>query len=176
MPSNHKSFADLLLAIKQSKFTVLFQKYETLGVHKRIFISVFCHIPYMYNEIQCAVTRKKARIISHVNTCIYFAAAISSCDAKTFLIVHCRKVATLFENYDISSNKSTGLYVNVFLFHLIINDCIVHHKKQNVTQNKKCCIFFQEMLYFANGNMSLRLHQLQEVYLTEAKTTDVTTD
>ena len=68
-------------------------------------------------------------------------------------------------------------YVNVCLFHLIINDYIVHHKKQNVTQNKKCCIFFfQEMLYFANGNMSLRLHQLQEVYLTEAKTTDVTTD
>ena len=31
---------------------------------------------------------------------------------------------------------------NVCLFHLIINDCIVHHKKQNVTQNKKCCIFF----------------------------------
>ena len=70
-------------------------------------------------------------------------------------------------------------YINVCLSHFIINDCVVHHKKQNVTRNKKCCIFFhffQEMLYFANGNMSLRLHQTQEVYLTEAKTTDVTTD
>ena len=44
------------------------------------------------------------------------------------------------------------------------------HRIKNVVS------FFQEMLYFANGNMSLRLHQLQEVYLTEAKTTDVTTD
>ena len=49
---------------------------------------------------------KKARIISNVKTFIYFAVAISGGDTKTLLIVYSRKVALLFANHDISSNKN----------------------------------------------------------------------